>query len=553
MKQHPTGGRSVEPVPRGNTVGALSTQSPNDDDTDLLGIEMTPPPAADADGLARAVGAREDAEHEDEPHDSERAAALRELCATRVIGDVEPVAPQPGAGPVEAKKLNDSKPVIVGSDFQLVKKLGEGAMGAVYLARQLSFDRVVALKVLFPHVARNPKLVERLRREANAMFQLDHPNIVQAYAYGEDQGCPYVAMEYIRGKNLQKILTRFGKFSVADAVHIVLRCCRALTYAHKQGMVHRDIKPENILITRTGAVKIADLGMVKTFDDDMSLTQTGHAVGTPWYMPLEQAKNAKETDGRCDIYALGCTLYCLLTGNPPFAGSTIIDVIRAKEQGTFPPARSVNSEVPERLDLVIAKMTAKQPRYRYQTCDEIIQALEVLDLAGPVLRLNNAPPSAPEPAHSASLSSGEIITNATLAGAVTDAEVWYVRFKGPGGQPALRKYTTAEVQERIENGSLQPSAMASHNPHDGFRALATYKELEGVALSRASKAAADKSSTRYRDLYRKIEERERQREETDTARPSMPGWVGPAFTLGTIALGAVIVGAFVYVLKELFR
>ncbi len=112
-------------------------------------------------------------------------------------------------------------------------------------------------------------------------------------------------------------------------------------------MVHRDIKPDNVLIDRTGVVKVADLGMVKTLDEDMALTQTGHAVGTPWYMPLEQAKNAKDTDGRCDIYALGCMLYCLLTGNPPFTGRTLVEVIQAKEVGTFAPARSSNPDVPE--------------------------------------------------------------------------------------------------------------------------------------------------------------------------------------------------------------
>jgi serine/threonine-protein kinase len=528
MKQHVTDGRAVEPAPRGNPVGDYPTRSSTGEDTDL---DVTPRVAEEA--AKRDAAARE--------------AALRELSATRVLGEGESdiLGVAPTRDPKET--TDDTKPVIVGGDFRLMKKLGEGAMGAVYLARQISFDRIVALKILFPHVARNPKLVERLRREANAMFQLDHPNIVQGYAYGEDQGCPYVAMEYIKGRNLQKILNKVGKLSVADALYIVLACCRALAYAHQQGMVHRDVKPENILITKTGSVKIADLGMVKTFDDDMSLTQTGHAVGTPWYMPLEQAKNAKDTDGRCDIYALGCTLYCLLTGNPPFIGGTIIEVIRAKEQGTFPAARSLNPEVPERLDLVIAKMAAKQPKYRYQTCEEVIQDLEAINLAARALRLS-APAPTPDPA----ASSGEIITNPTLAAALPNPDIWYVRFKGPGGEPALRKFTTDELQKKLQNGSLQPSAMASHTANEGFRALATYKELEGVALSRASKAAADKNTTRYRDLYKKIEEKERQREETDN-RPKSPAWLGPAFTVAVIIMGVLILGSFVYVLKELFR
>src|SRR5204863_9694817 len=139
------------------------------------------------------------------------------------------------------------------------------------------------------------------------------------------------------------------------ALLIVLTTAKALAYAHEKDIIHRDLKPENILITRAGQVKIADFGMVKVGDDEMHLTQTGHALGTPWYMPIEQAKNAKDIDGRSDIYALGCLFYCLLTGHPPFTGRTLVDVLQAKELGTFPPARSQNVNVPERLDLILLK------------------------------------------------------------------------------------------------------------------------------------------------------------------------------------------------------
>jgi serine/threonine-protein kinase len=435
-----------------------------------------------------------------------------------------------------------NKPLVIG-DFVLIRKLGEGAMGAVFKARQLSVERPVALKVLFPHVARNHKLVERLHREARAMGLLDHPNIIQAYAVGEDQGTHYVAMEYVRGFNLQKWLAKIGRFEVSDAVTITLASARALAYAHKQEMVHRDVKPDNILITRSGAIKVADFGMVKAFDDDMALTQTGHAVGTPWYMPLEQAKNAKDTDGRCDIYALGCTLYCLLTGGPPFAGTTILEVIRAKEQGTFPPARSVNPDVPERLDLIIAKMTAKLPRYRYQACDELIRDLESLQLATPTLKLL-AEPAADAPEQR---SSGELVKPPEVVENEIDPEVWYVRLKGPAGHAVVRKFTTAQLQLKLTEGGISPSAQASHHPRDGFRALATYKELEGTALSQASKQAADKNAGRLRNLYKKIEERDRQRDEADEPRGSfVPPWVNLALTIAVVVIGVVVLSGFVY-------
>ena len=221
---------------------------------------------------------------------------------------------------------------LVLDDFRLVSQIGEGAMGVVYRGRQISLDRDVAVKVLFKHVARNQKLVDRFRREALVSGRLDHPNIVQGYGVGEDKGWHYFAMEFIDGESLQQWQGRLGKLSIGDALYITLACAHALQYAHASGVVHRDIKPANILINRQGQVKIADLGMVKEFDEEMSLTQTGHGVGTPWYMPLEQARNAKDTDARSDIYALGCMLYCLLTGQPPFSGHTLVEVIEAKSK-----------------------------------------------------------------------------------------------------------------------------------------------------------------------------------------------------------------------------
>ena len=270
-------------------------------------------------------------------------------------------------------------------DYKLVKKLGEGAMGVVYQARQISYPREVAVKVLFKHIANNPKLVERFYREARVTGRLDHPNIVQGYEVGEAHGFHYFAMEFVDGDTLQKWLVRLGQLSVGDALHIILRCASGLQHAHDHEVIHRDVKPDNILITRQGVVKIADLGMVKQLDEDMSLTQTGHAVGTPWYMPLEQARNSKEADNRCDIYALGCVLYCLLTGQPPFTGRTLVDVIQAKEFGTFPPARQFSAEVPEKLDLILMKMTAKQVKYRYGSCTEVIRDIEGLGLANKTL------------------------------------------------------------------------------------------------------------------------------------------------------------------------
>jgi serine/threonine-protein kinase len=420
-------------------------------------------------------------------------------------------------------------------DFRLIRKLGKGAMATVYKARQVSQNRKVALKILFKHVAETPKLLERFYREARVLGRLDHPNLVQGYCVGEHQGLHYFAMEYVSGASLQSWLDRLGRLSVGDALHVTLACARALDYAHGLDVIHRDVKPDNVLITSAGVVKVADLGMVKMLDEDLSLTQTGHAVGTPWYMPLEQARNAKETDGRCDIYALGCMFYHMLVGKPPFQGPTLVDLIREKQQGTFPPARQYSAEVPERLDLILAKMTAKLPRHRYQSCAEVIKDLESLELASPALTFLSAPQAPPE-------EKPDTATELPVSSAPTPApatrppaDEWQVRYKKADGQVAQRQLSTAEVLRLIEAGQLGPTARASRGK-DSFRALATYREFEQAVLGQAARSGADRQTARYRSLYKKIAEEDRRRgegkEDEAARRDNYHYWVGLALKFG---------------------
>ncbi len=268
--------------------------------------------------------------------------------------------------------------------FRVLRRIGAGGWGTVFLARHLRTGRVVALKLLARDRADNAAFLERFRREARIMSRLNHLHIVRCFGAGAARGRYFLAMEYVGGGSLQSWLDRLGKLSVGDAVHVVLACASALESAHEINLVHRDVKPENVLLTAEGVVKLADLGMAKALDD-VSLTRTGTGVGTPAYMAPEQAVDAKRVDGRSDVYSLGCMSYRLLAGRPPFEANNIVAVLQAKLAGSFPPLRSVAPEVPEALEKIVHQMIARRPEDRYPSCTELIGELEWLGLAGPTL------------------------------------------------------------------------------------------------------------------------------------------------------------------------
>jgi serine/threonine-protein kinase len=443
--------------------------------------------------------------------------------------------PPPPSG---SKSTAEQKTPTVLGDFRLVRKLGEGAMGIVYKATQISVAREVAIKVLFPHMAKNTKLLERFYREARVMGRLDHPNIVRGYAVGEEQGWHYFAMEFIDGRSLQKWLGLLGKLSIGDAMHIALACADALCYAHGIELVHRDIKPDNILITRTGEVKITDFGAVKLLDEDISLTQTGNGIGTPCYMPLEQARNAKEADGRSDIYALGSVLYCMLTGRPPFTGANLVELIQSKDAGRFTQARRLNSEVPERLDLILDKMIAKSVKYRYQTCPEVIRDLNSLHLASSSLSFvaGGSGVSTPLPRLPSKADDTPPVGNDSAAvtpqpGTITDW--WYVCYKTPKGA-ITRKLTTAQVMELARDKNFDPMATASRSLTDGYRLLARYREFEHLLAGRATKTVTDLQTAKFRAQFQQLT-REDQQSTTDSSSSAADWWT-LLYKLAVIAL-----------------
>jgi serine/threonine-protein kinase len=264
------------------------------------------------------------------------------------------------------------------SHYRLIRKLGEGGMGAVYLAEDVDGGRRVAVKVLPRHHTSNVEFIKRFRREAEAARRLEHPNIVRAFEAGEEFGYPFYAMEYCEGETLDRILKRQGLVAPSLAARVVLDAAKGLQYAHSQGFIHRDIKPANIFLTTDGAAKVLDLGLSKKIDDSGLSFQTlsGAMLGTPHYLSPEQARGDKAVDGRADIYSLGATLYHLLTGEPPFTGSTLYEILTKHVESVLPNPQDVAEDVPDGLVHVLRKMMAKRPEDRYPDCAGLVADLE---------------------------------------------------------------------------------------------------------------------------------------------------------------------------------
>jgi len=282
-------------------------------------------------------------------------------------------------GAIAAAPQQPSKNFGAGQDIggcQLVRKLGEGAMGAVYQARHVGLDIPVAVKLMTPAVAKSDAdAAERFVREARLAAKVKHQNIVEVLNVGQEGGIHFIVMELVEGGSLQDLLKREGRVPLARAIRLISNVCTGLEFAHANGVIHRDLKPANIMIDRQGMAKIADMGLAKRVGDDIGMTQTGMAMGTPLYLAPEQALDAKHADRRADIYSLGCTLYEMVTGRVPFEGDTLARIILAHAQAPVPDPRSVDPALPIAVSNITMKMMAKVPAERYQSAQEVLSAL----------------------------------------------------------------------------------------------------------------------------------------------------------------------------------
>ncbi len=261
---------------------------------------------------------------------------------------------------------------------EVISTLGEGGLGTVYKARQISMGRMVAIKVLHKKWIKDEEFKKRFLLEARLAGRLSHQNLIQVFDVGRQGDTLYFSMEYINGETVEDYCDKHGAMGVDQALDITLQILRAIAYMRRFDIVHRDIKPGNIMLTKSGIAKLGDFGFVKSKFDAL-LAPDGEVLGTPDYISPEQAMGTEEIDWRSDVYSLGCTLYHMLVGNPPFEG-TGSTVMRKHIRAQLPSPQEFNPDVPDSVCAVLERMMAKDPDDRYQNFDELFEDMEMVKL-----------------------------------------------------------------------------------------------------------------------------------------------------------------------------
>ena len=265
--------------------------------------------------------------------------------------------------------------------YEVERELGRGAIGVVYFAHNKLMDRLEVLKVLTREMLDRQGTAERFLREIQSAARLSHPNVVAAHSAFQVGGVLVFAMEYVEGSDLAKLVRNRGPLPVVNATYFAYQAAQGLQHAHERGMIHRDIKPSNLMLCKQGkraVVKILDFGLAKAASErgmETSLTHEGQMLGTPDYIAPEQTLEAQKADIRADLYSLGCTLYHLLAGRPPFRGSSLYEILQAHHSTMAEPLNQVRPDVPAELAKVVAKMMAKNPADRFQTPEQVASAL----------------------------------------------------------------------------------------------------------------------------------------------------------------------------------
>jgi serine/threonine protein kinase len=361
--------------------------------------------------------------------------------------------------------LETSSPQRQLGKYDIIEKIAEGGMGAVYKGRSLATGEIVAIKVIPADTARNPLLLKRFEQEFRAASLIDHPNVVRAVDYCGTGPTPFLVMEFVDGESLGQRVERDGPFPEADAIRLIGQVCEGLRRAHKQGLVHRDVKPDNIMVTQDGSTaKLTDLGLVKDLEGELNLTRTGRGLGTPHFMAPEQFRNAKGADERCDIYSLGATLYTLLTGVIPFDNTSPLDCWLKKTKNDYPKPIDLRHEISQRTNWAICRAMNADPSVRQASCREFME-----DLIGTHWRNQQ--------------NSNDSISSNSVAAPSTD-EIWYMVYRDENNQPRTVKGNTESIRKNLENGALGEVSVivVSRTKSGQFLPLKNIPEFRDLAL-----------------------------------------------------------------------
>lgn len=269
-------------------------------------------------------------------------------------------------------------------NYRLLRPLGKGGMGIVFLAQHAVMNRLMALKILPPEATKDQRRVERFKEEARASAQLEHPNIVQAYDFADSDGKLYIVMEYIEGVDLQRAVSRDGVMSSAAALDAILQTTDGLAHAHQRGIIHRDIKPSNLLLRDDGIIKVSDMGLARIgFSGTAEGDSPNRLTGTADFVAPEQAIDSKTVDARADIYSLGCTWYYLLTGKAPFPAKTVAQRLANHQTAAIPLVSQSRSDCPAQIVELIQRMMSKRPEDRPASAAELLQTLKRIATSNP--------------------------------------------------------------------------------------------------------------------------------------------------------------------------
>ncbi|MCW8130289.1 MAG: serine/threonine protein kinase [Planctomycetota bacterium] len=401
--------------------------------------------------------------------DNEMTTDLRGTTPPAAAPSAAPEAPvpssKPAATPAPATPEAEPDPLLdtVLGKCHLQRRLGEGGMGAVYLARHLTLDVPVAVKVLPQALAqRDRAFVDRFLREARTAAQIHHPNIVQVLDVDFQRGCYFLVMEYVEGETAGMRMRRKRMLSEREVCEIGLNVASALEYARRKSIVHRDVKPENILISKEGEIKLADLGLAKRVSGEAGsdLTLRDQALGTPFYISPEQATNARAADHRSDLYSLGATLFHLATGRPPFEGTSSFHTMTMHLNVPAPELRAYRAELSLEFAGVIRRLLSKNPGERFQTAGELFLALRALlerlapaserDLGIPgALVLSRETAGTPTPATPATFAGGAYPTPAGTPAAPPQVYVSPVAPATPAPTPVPQHVTPPETDRLV--------------------------------------------------------------------------------------------------------